>query len=67
MQPHLGFLTVERLVLWSPSLMMWGATATIGALLFAEGIPKVRRDILERLPAVGEYWDRPVDPHDSPF
>jgi len=66
-QPHVGFVTPEKMLRWSPSLMLWGGAAAVAALLFTEGIPRVRRDILERLPAVGEYWDRPIDPHDSPF
>lgn len=43
----------------------FGAVAGVGALFFLEGVPRVRRDILQRLPTLGEYWDREIPPSDN--
>jgi hypothetical protein len=34
----------------------FGGVALVGALFFLNAVPRVRRDVLERLPVVGNYW-----------
>lgn len=45
----------------------FGVSAGIFALFFFAEVPKVRKDILVKLPVVGEYFVREVPPEDNPF
>ena len=51
-------LQLEPVVAWSSSIIRWGGAALIGALLFTEGVPRVQRDVLSRIPLVGKHWAR---------
>ncbi|KAK5939792.1 hypothetical protein PMZ80_008174 [Knufia obscura] len=42
------------------------ATATFALFFFGE-VPKVRNDILSKLPFIGEYYVREIPPEDNPF
>jgi hypothetical protein len=44
-----------------------GAAAVIYVLFLAEEIPSVSRDILQKIPLVGDYWVKEVPPEDNPF
>jgi len=55
-QPHLSKLTPERLRLWTPSVIGFGAALGVTAILFTETIPRVRKDILSNIPVFGNYW-----------
>ncbi|RDA89660.1 hypothetical protein CP533_3905 [Ophiocordyceps camponoti-saundersi (nom. inval.)] len=47
---------------------MYGGAAGVAALLFVSGIPRVRTDIMERIPFVGHFFVKePVNPADNPF
>ncbi|RBR21547.1 uncharacterized protein FIESC28_04815 [Fusarium coffeatum] len=48
-------------------LAMYGAPAAVGVLLFANGIPRVQRDVLQKIPFVGRYFHKEVHPADNPF
>jgi hypothetical protein len=43
----------------------FGAVAGIFALFFFDEVPKVRRDIMQKLPVVGDYFVREVPPEDN--
>lgn len=45
----------------------FGVAAGIFALFFFGEIPKVRNDILSKMPLVGEYFVREIPPEDNPF
>ena len=45
----------------------FGVAAGVFAVFFFGEIPKVRQDILSKLPIVGSYWVREVPPEDNPF
>ncbi|OZJ06296.1 hypothetical protein BZG36_00680 [Bifiguratus adelaidae] len=49
-------ITPEMLVRLSPSLAGWGAAAGLGALYFLSGVPIVKRDILSKVPVIGEQF-----------
>ncbi|KAI9849381.1 MAG: hypothetical protein M1838_000186 [Thelocarpon superellum] len=49
------------------TLGAFGAVAGIFAIYFLEGVPRVRKDILQRVPVLGDYWVREVPPSDNPF
>jgi len=45
----------------------FGVATGIAVVFFGEEIPPMRRDILERLPIIGSYWNRDIPPEDNPF
>ncbi|KAG9286539.1 hypothetical protein G9A89_014705 [Geosiphon pyriformis] len=57
-QPHVFGITPEKARRWAPSVIGFGASTGVLVALFAEAIPRFRRDVLERVPVVGEYWKR---------
>ena len=40
----------------TPTLAVWGGVAAVGALFFLEQVPPVKRDILARIPIVGQRY-----------
>ena len=45
----------------------FGVSAGIFALLFFDEVPRVRQDILRKVPIIGNYFVREVPPEDNPF
>ncbi|KAI5310866.1 hypothetical protein KEM55_005988, partial [Ascosphaera atra] len=45
----------------------FGVVAAAGALYFLGEVPRVRMDILEKIPVIGPYWHREIPPEDNPF
>ncbi|KAF9052695.1 cytochrome b-c1 complex subunit 10 [Panaeolus papilionaceus] len=52
---------------WAPSLGIWGATAGTGALLLLSVTPLVRREVLEKVPVLGSYYEDKTPASDKPF
>ncbi|KAK5115145.1 hypothetical protein LTR62_001842 [Meristemomyces frigidus] len=44
-----------------------GVAAGIFALFFFDGVPRVQRDILQKIPFIGEFYKHEVPPEDNPF
>lgn len=51
----------------APILGFWGGSALVGVLFFADSIPRLQRDIFQKLPIVGCAYDRSIPASDSPF
>lgn len=45
----------------------FGVSAGIFALFFFGEVPKVRNDILQKMPVIGDYFVREIPPEDNPF
>ncbi|KAK5806521.1 hypothetical protein VI817_000779 [Penicillium citrinum] len=45
----------------------FGVFAGAAALFMLGEVPRVRRDILQQLPFLDTYYDRPIAPEDNPF
>ncbi|KHN98986.1 Cytochrome b-c1 complex, subunit 10 [Metarhizium album ARSEF 1941] len=46
----------------------FGGAAAVGLLLYVSGIPRVQRDILQKIPFLGRYFTQPeIHPQDNPF
>ncbi|KIW95546.1 uncharacterized protein Z519_04131 [Cladophialophora bantiana CBS 173.52] len=45
----------------------FGVAAGVFAVFFFGEVPRVRQDILSKLPVIGSYWIREVPPEDNPF
>ncbi|KAA6415210.1 MAG: hypothetical protein FRX48_01963 [Lasallia pustulata] len=54
--PHLGLTAAS-----------FGGVAGVFALFFFSDVPKVRKDIMQRLPLIGDYFIHEVPPSDNPF
>ena len=54
---------------WTYGTIMagFGVTAGIFAVFFFGEVPKVRNDILSKMPMIGEYFVREIPPEDNPF
>ncbi|KAJ3466012.1 hypothetical protein MRS44_006670 [Fusarium solani] len=46
-------------------LAFYGAPAVVGVLLFANGIPRVQRDILQKVPFLGDFFRKEIHPADN--
>ena len=45
----------------------FGVAAGTFALFFFGEVPKVRNDILSKMPIIGPYYIREIPPEDNPF
>jgi Ubiquinol-cytochrome-c reductase complex subunit (QCR10) len=45
----------------------FGVAAGSFAIFFFGEIPKVRKDILQKVPVIGDYFIREIPPEDNPF
>ena len=45
----------------------FGVVAGIFALFFFAEVPKVRKDIMQKIPIIGDYFIHEVPPEDNPF
>ncbi|KAF4974519.1 hypothetical protein FZEAL_8587 [Fusarium zealandicum] len=66
-QPNLAGFTIQSATRIGTRLAMYGAPAAVGVLLFANGIPRVQRDILQQIPFLAGYFTKEVHPADNPF
>ncbi|KAF8969909.1 cytochrome b-c1 complex subunit 10 [Flammula alnicola] len=52
---------------WTLSLGLWGASAGAAALLLLSVTPLVRREVLEKTPVLGLYYQDKTPASDKPF
>ncbi|KAJ0376714.1 hypothetical protein COL26b_004984 [Colletotrichum chrysophilum] len=45
----------------------FGAAAGIAALFYTSGIPRIQKDILQKIPILGNQFVKEVHPADNPF
>ncbi len=65
--PNLMGLSIPKALRYGYIASGYGVAAGIFALFFFGEVPKVRNDILSKLPVIGEYWVREIPPEDNPF
>lgn len=46
---------------------MFLGTLGVAGIFFLSDLPKVRKDIMIKLPVIGPYFQREVAPEDNPF
>ncbi|KAK0255726.1 hypothetical protein LTR91_012449 [Friedmanniomyces endolithicus] len=64
---HMGIMNRTSLQAWGTMGIGFGAVAGIFALFFFDGVPKVRKDILQKIPIIGDFYVHEVPPEDNPF
>ncbi|KAI0892696.1 ubiquinol-cytochrome-c reductase complex subunit-domain-containing protein [Annulohypoxylon nitens] len=45
----------------------FGGVALFAVIFYASGIPRVQRDILQKIPLVGSYFIKEIPASDNPF
>ncbi|EEA21007.1 hypothetical protein TMatcc_001012 [Talaromyces marneffei ATCC 18224] len=64
---HWHGLTIPKVTKAATIASGFGVAAGIFAVFFFGEVPRVRKDILQKLPFFDKYLDRTVPPEDSPF
>ncbi|KAF3939024.1 hypothetical protein ABW19_dt0206491 [Dactylella cylindrospora] len=65
--PHIAGWTFKSIGRLGFQASIFGGTALLGLLFLAEPMPRIRRDILQKIPVLGPYWIREIPPSDNPF
>ncbi|KAL1957541.1 hypothetical protein VTO42DRAFT_5767 [Malbranchea cinnamomea] len=66
-QPHINGITLPDLTTAGKIASGFGVAAGIFAVFFFGEVPRVREDILMKIPVIGGYWERSIPPEDNPF
>ncbi|KAM4060500.1 ubiquinol-cytochrome-c reductase complex subunit (QCR10) domain-containing protein [Hirsutella rhossiliensis] len=67
-QPNLNGMNKTALTRLGFRTAFFGGAAGVAALLFVSGIPRVRQDVLQKLPFVGNLFIKEEPPaSDNPF
>ncbi|QLI65600.1 uncharacterized protein G6M90_00g019110 [Metarhizium brunneum] len=67
-QPNINGWNQTSLLRTGVRSASFGGAAVVGLLLYVSGIPRVQRDVLQKIPFVGSYFVQPeVHPQDNPF
>ena len=65
--PNFHGISLNRLVKFGITAAGFGGVAGVFALFFFGEVPKVRNDILSKVPVIGDYFVREIAPEDNPF
>ncbi|RYP80261.1 hypothetical protein DL769_002563 [Monosporascus sp. CRB-8-3] len=66
-QPHIAGLSLKQLRTLGMNTAAFGGVALFGVLYYASGIPRVQRDILQKLPVIGNNFVHEIPASDNPF
>ncbi|KAI9371344.1 ubiquinol-cytochrome-c reductase complex subunit-domain-containing protein [Aspergillus egyptiacus] len=65
--PHIYGFTAQTAAQYGAIGAAFGVSAGVFALFFFGEVPRVRNDILRKLPFFDTYLDRSIAPEDNPF
>ncbi|KAI0186072.1 ubiquinol-cytochrome-c reductase complex subunit-domain-containing protein [Xylaria flabelliformis] len=66
-QPNVAGWTSKQLTRLGMTSGAFGGVALFAVIFFASGIPRVQRDILQKIPFIGNYYIKEVPASDNPF
>ncbi|KAF2398237.1 hypothetical protein EJ06DRAFT_558613 [Trichodelitschia bisporula] len=66
-EPQFHGITLSRATRMGYIAGAMGASAGIFALFFFAEVPRVRMDIMEKVPILGDYFKVEIAPEDNPF
>ncbi|EFX06148.1 hypothetical protein CMQ_4217 [Grosmannia clavigera kw1407] len=66
-QPNYKGITSKQVVRFGIQTGPFAVAAAVAALFYTSGIPRIQTDILQKIPVVGSYFTKEVNPADSPF
>ncbi|KAL1306550.1 hypothetical protein AAFC00_005240 [Neodothiora populina] len=65
--PNFHGISVKRAFGFGTTAAGFGVAAGIFALFFFADIPRVRKDIMQKIPVIGDHWVKEIAPEDNPF
>jgi len=65
--PHFHGISLGRAAQFGTMAAGFGVSAGIFALFFFAEVPTIRKDIMEKIPILGDYFHVEVAPEDNPF
>ncbi|KAL2834329.1 ubiquinol-cytochrome-c reductase complex subunit-domain-containing protein [Aspergillus cavernicola] len=65
--PHISGITLNNAIQYGSTAAAFGVSAGVFALFLFGEVPRVRKDILQKLPFFDTYLDRTVPPEDNPY
>ncbi|ORX35363.1 cytochrome b-c1 complex subunit 10 [Kockovaella imperatae] len=66
-QPAVMGFTPERLAGFRGPLVMWGFGIGVTVSLFLSSVPIFKRDVLQKVPVLGDYYTDKTPDSDKPF
>ncbi|KAI0016380.1 ubiquinol-cytochrome-c reductase complex subunit-domain-containing protein [Xylariomycetidae sp. FL0641] len=66
-QPNVAGITPTQATRLGFKAGAFGGVALFAVIYYASGIPRVKKDILQKLPAIGGYFVDEIPPSDNPF
>ncbi|PVH99621.1 hypothetical protein DM02DRAFT_672513 [Periconia macrospinosa] len=66
-QPNFHGITTRHLYKYGSLAAGFGGVAGFFALFFFSEVPRVREDIMRKVPILGDYFIREIPPEDNPF
>ncbi|KAL2003779.1 hypothetical protein VTN02DRAFT_2273 [Thermoascus thermophilus] len=65
--PHIAGVNLKRGLRYGAISAGFGVSTVVFCLFFFGDVPRVRQDILQKIPVLGEHWNRTIPPEDNPF
>ncbi|KAF6820933.1 hypothetical protein CPLU01_12624 [Colletotrichum plurivorum] len=65
--PNVGGWTVSQVFKLGTRAAGFGAAAGVAALFFTSGIPRIQKDILQKVPGLTSQFTKEIHPADNPF
>ncbi|KAI0444103.1 ubiquinol-cytochrome-c reductase complex subunit-domain-containing protein [Xylaria telfairii] len=66
-QPHVAGWTVKQFTGLGIKLGAFGGVGLFAVIFFASGIPRVQKDILQKIPFIGNHYIKEIPASDNPF
>ncbi|KAI1176061.1 ubiquinol-cytochrome-c reductase complex subunit-domain-containing protein [Nemania sp. FL0916] len=66
-QPNVAGWTIKQLTGLGLKSGFYGGVAFFAVIFFASGIPRVKKDILQKVPVIGSYFINEIPASDNPF
>ncbi|KAI2624763.1 ubiquinol-cytochrome-c reductase complex subunit-domain-containing protein [Xylaria nigripes] len=66
-QPNVAGWTIKQMTSIGMKAGAFGGVALFAVIFFASGIPRVREDILQKLPFIGHRFIHKIPASDNPF
>ncbi|KAF4314165.1 hypothetical protein SLS57_010195 [Botryosphaeria dothidea] len=65
--PHFHGISLSQAAKYGTTAAGFGAVAGIFAIFFFAEVPRVREDIMKKVPVLGNYFKVEIAPEDNPF
>ncbi|KAI0970152.1 ubiquinol-cytochrome-c reductase complex subunit-domain-containing protein [Xylaria arbuscula] len=66
-QPHVAGWTLKQVTGLGVKAGAFGGVALFAVIFFASGIPRVKQDILQKVPFIGNHYINEIPASDNPF